>query len=446
MKTLDELRQLCADAVERMQDALKAVENPQEGADEAALRAKFDEAKAEHATAVEAYDRAKALAEARSSLPVEPVVETETEERKDPARPREEVRESELTYQKHGENSILRDLRLSNKGDSDARERLARHMSEMVEIRAINKTDGEGGEFIPPLWLQNEWIKLPRASRPVANSLNKMPLPPGTDTINIPKVETGTAVAVQTDGGAVKAKDLKTTSVTAAVQTVAGQQDVSQQLVDLSVPGIEVVIFDDLTRAYDTEIDVLSIAGTVTNAKGLNEVAGTNSITYTETTPKVGKAWSKIASAIAEVNAGIFLPPTVIAMHPIRWAWLLAAVDANERPLIVPVGQPGFNAVGLQERVAAENIVGSIMGIPVIVDASIPATKGAGTNQDEIYVYRAENIYLWEGTPKLRVFEEVLSNTLQVRFQLYGYYAVAAGRLPKSISKIGGTGLAAPTF
>ena len=222
---------------------------------------------------------------------------------------------------------------------------------------------------------------------------------------------------------------------------------VSQQLVDLSVPGIDIVIFDDLTRAYDTKLDVAVISGTVTNAKGLDQLAGTNtSRTYTSNTPTVPGLYPKFAGAIADVNTGIFMPPDVIAMHPLRWAWILSALDSSNRPLIVPSGQPGFNAAGLETRVAAENIVGNMFGLPVVIDASIPTGLGASTNQDEIFVYRSDQLYLYESPPVLRIFEEVLSNTLQVRFQLYGYYALILGRLPKAISIIGGTGCTAPTF
>lgn len=400
----------------------------------------FDKAERLHQQAVTAHERAVNIADARKNLPVAPVAET-------PERTDARVKSEPRTYEKDGPHSMFRDLWNARQGQADARERLDSHTKEMqAEGRAISTTDGSGGEFVPPVWLQEEWIKLPRAGRPVANSLNSRPLPPGTDTINIPKVSAGATTAVQTDGGAVSSTDITTTSVTGAVQTVAGQQDVSQQLVDLSVPGIDVVIFDDLTRAYDTTLDVKVLSGTVTNAKGLDQVASVNTRAYTDASPTVPELYPKLAAAIADVAAGIYMPATCIAMTPLRWAWILASLDTQNRPLVVPVGQPGFNAAAVQGRVAAENVVGTIMGLPVIIDANIVQTRGAGTNEDEILVYRQDQIFLYESAPRLRVFEEVLSNTLQVRFQLYGYYCIIAGRLPKAITLVQGTGLTAPTF
>jgi HK97 family phage major capsid protein len=364
-----------------------------------------------------------------------------------------------LVYQRGAQTGIFSDMYRASQGDPAARERLDQHRRQMAdtpfirgvhheaeERAAITQVLGEGGELIAPAYLQEQWIGVPRAGSPIADSLHEMPWI-HTNSINYPKVKApGTSVAVQTDTGSVSDTSITTELITGAAQTIAGQQEVSQQLVDLSMPGVDEVIFDDLTRAYVTQLDIKVIEGTVTNAKGINQLAGTTAITFTEATPKQGKFFSKLAKAIAEVNVGVFQTPDVIAMHPTRWAWMLAALDSQERPLIVPVGQPGFNALGLQTKVAAEAIVGNMFGIPVIVDASIPTTKGAGTNQDEVFVYRSEHLHLSKSVPVLRIFPEVLSSKLEVRYQLYGYYNAIFGRLPKAISKIEGTGLAAPTF
>lgn len=51
-------------------------------------------------------------------------------------------------------------------------------------------------------------------------------LPPRTDSINLPKVATGTATAIQTaDADAVQSTDMTDTFISAPVCTIAGQQD-----------------------------------------------------------------------------------------------------------------------------------------------------------------------------------------------------------------------------
>jgi HK97 family phage major capsid protein len=468
VKTLAELRQAWQDSVTAMERALHDVQMPPSGADTSALDRTFEGAKAAMETAKRAYERQRDVEEARAAIPVEAA----------PADPKGGVGtgvdlgerglggvgvSEKLVYrQGRGAPSIFSDMHRAAKGQPDAIERLNQHRAQTAlqyervmaersrmdpEQRAapLTQTAGEGGELIAPQYLQDKWIGLPRPGRPIANTLNSQEWI-DTNAINLPKVKTGTTVAVTTDTASVAGGAAQTELVTGQAQIVAGQQDVAQSVVDLSQPGVDVVLFDDLTRNYDQQLDVKVIEGAVTNAKGLANVAGVNGITWTQASPKFSEFYKKIAKAIAEVNEGVFMPPTVIAMTPLRWGWVLSQVDTAERPIVVPVGQPGFNAGAMQDKVAAENIVGSIQGIPVIIDANIPKTKGAGTNQDEVYVYRADQLYLWESSPTLRIFPEVLSAKLEVRFQLYGYYTPMFGRLPKAISIISGTGLVAPTF
>lgn len=104
------------------------------------------------------------------------------------------------------------------------------------------------------------------------------------------------------------------------------------------------------------------------------------------------------------------------------------------------------NAIATLGAVAAEQVVGQMHGLPVVTDPSMPTTLGAGTNQDVIHVLRASDLLLYESGLRSRVLPEVGSGTLTVRLQVYGYLAFTAGRYPKSIVEIGGTGLVAPTF
>jgi hypothetical protein len=62
---------------------------------------------------------------------------------------------------------------------------------------------------------------------------------------------TGTKVEVQTaDAAAVASQDLTDTSVTAPVRTLAGQQDVSLQLLEQSPVGFDEIVFADLIADY----------------------------------------------------------------------------------------------------------------------------------------------------------------------------------------------------
>ena len=357
------------------------------------------------------------------------------------------------TYEKGNGRSYLVDLAKAQMlGDTDARSRLERHALEVAsepEYRDLSRTDGSGGYFVPPLWLMQDYEALARAGRPTANLVTNLELPPGTDSINVPKVASGTTTAIQTaDNQSVSETDLTDTSVSAGVKTIAGQQDISIQALEQSPVNFDQIIFGDLVADYATKVDVQVLAGANSSGevKGITGATGINTVSYTDTTPTVAELYSKIADATQKIHTGRFMAPTVIVMHPRRWAWMLAATDSTGRPLVVPQGQGPQNAVGAFSGVVSEQVVGSVQGLPVVTDPSISILGGAGTNEDYILVMRASDSYLWESSVRTRVLPEVGSGTLTVRLQVYGYLAFTAERQPKSVTLISGTGLAAPTF
>ena len=99
-------------------------------------------------------------------------------------------------------------------------------------------------------------------------------------------------------------------------------------------------------------------------------------------------------------------------------------------------------AAGRQDNAQA----GSVAGLTVIIDPNIATNGGAGTNEDDVYVLDLAECLLAESPLRTRVLQEVLSGTLEVRVQAYGYSAFAGGRRPKTIARLSGAGLATPTF
>ncbi|MEU3281782.1 phage major capsid protein [Streptomyces antibioticus] len=371
------------------------------------------------------------------------------------AKARVESVNEERTYVRGNGRSYLQDLakvQLNMDSDGQSRERLQRHAQDVSteqEYRDLNRTDGTGGYAVPPLWLMNQFIEVARAGRAYANLAMSQPLPGGTDSINIPKVATGTTTAIQTsDNGSVSETDLTDTFITAPVRTIAGQQDVAIQLLDQSPVSFDEVVFRDLTADYATKLDLQVISGTGLSGQvtGVRATGSIETITYTSATPTVAQLYSKIADAVQRVHTLRFMPPTAIVMHPRRWAYLLAATDANGRPLVTPDAGNPQNNIATLGAVAAEQVVGQMHGLPVITDPNMPTTLGAGTNQDVVHIVRASDLLLYESGIRSRVLPDVGSGTLTVRLQVYGYLAFTAARYPKSIVEVGGSGLVAPSF
>ena len=366
-----------------------------------------------------------------------------------------------IIYSPESRDSYFYDMYKSSTGDSSARERLDRHSLQFrdaarsidaPEMRAISTTSGAGGEFAPPLWLINAYIAAVRPARATADAVTKIPLPAGTDLINIPKIQTGTAVALQqVNNTSLNIQDITTTSVAAPVLTVGGGQIISLQLFQQSPMAgqMDKVILSDLLADYARQIGTLVINGTGSAGQptGLLTVAG-SSIAYTDASPGFmgpGKLYAQIGKAIQTIQTTRYLAPTVIVMHPRRWAWCAVQVDSAGRAVILPNDNGPLNASAVQMSGNAEGYVGKMFGLPVIVDPNIPINTGVGTNQDPIIVMKADDTWLYEGQLNAQVFAETYSNTLGLFARVYAYFALAH-RLPQSIAVINGTGLVTPTF
>lgn len=377
--------------------------------------------------------------ESRKALDIKDEDVSETEQRM-------EVNEPDM-YEKGGKNSFFSDMyqaRFNN--DYNANKRLAEHQE-------VSKRDVGTGAFaglVVPQYLVDDYAPLARAGANFYNAVPKRELPAYGNKVEISRITTGSAAAEQaSENAAVTETNMDDTLLTVNVDTIAGQQDVSKQALERGgQPGfnLEDIIFQDLASAYFTKLDNLLINGSGSSGqpKGISQVSGINTVTYTDASPTVGELYPKLADALQKINSERFAPATAIIMHPRRWGFLTAGVDSSNRPLIVPNGNAPTNAVGTGD-VNKYGAVGQILGVPVITDANIRTDLGAGT-EDAIYVVRAEDHILFEQDVFTAKFEETNAGSLTTKLVVYGYVAFASGRYPKGISAISGTGLAAPTF
>ena len=412
-----------------------------------AVSAKHDEISAldeRIATAEKVEARTAAIAESRKEAGVKTFGSTT-------------ITREEMTYDKNGKNSFVRDMINANlRNDRTSWERLNRHQAEVaVETRDISRTDGAGGDLVPPIYLINEYAEFARAARVTADLVTNMALPAGTDSINIPQITTGTLAAFQAaDNTATTTRDMVSSTVTAPVRTISGYENVSIQLVEQSplAGGLDRLVFGDLMADYALQLNT-AVAGTGDGTSGTLKglitlgVDTTNGIptTWTETTPTAVNGAIAIAKAISKVVTNRYKQAEAIIMSPSMWYWFASQVDGSNRPLVVPVtgASQAFNAAGTVTNPGAPaGLVGTIQGVPVFIDATM--TKTYATNQSPILVGKFSDSYLFESGVKTRVLPDVLSSNLTVRFQVYGYAALAH-RYNKAVSAISGTGAVAPS-
>jgi HK97 family phage major capsid protein len=369
------------------------------------------------------------------------------------------VTDPEVYARGNVERSYFRDLfQARQEGNAQAAERLRRNdkmVAAAKEQRALSTTAGAGGEFAPPLWLVDEFVKLARPGRKFADSIGPAPLPANVASVNLPKVSGGTSTAIQaSQNTALSQTDMTTTSVSSGISTIGGKQVVSLQLLTQSGIPFDEVILADLAADYAKQFDNQVINGS--NASGqLNGVytyfnaSGTCNVTWTQATPAVGGAggfYAKLFNACSNIEAARFQAPDTVWMHPRRWNWILSASDGNNRPLVVPAGLSDFNAMGTTNGPVPEGAVGTIGGLAVVTDANIVTNLGAGTNQDPILVGIRSDLRLWESELRMETFTATYADSAGVLFRALAFSAAIPQRYTSSVAVINGTGSVAPTF
>ena len=351
------------------------------------------------------------------------------------------------TYEERGQYSFAKDMvNAFVRNDVSAWDRLNRHRDEVVvESRDASRTDTTSiGEFVPPMWLIDYFASLPRPSRVAADLVTKMALPAGTDSINIPRITTGSTVGAQSaDNASLSTTDMVSGTVTAPVQTIGGYEDVAVQLIDQSplAGGLDRLIFADLAADYAYKLNQQVTSnndGTSGNLKGLVNAAGT-SVTWTEATPSTTGAIGAFGQTLSKLAKARYANTEAFIMSPEHWFWLSSQVDSSGRPIVVPVGgnNTAFNAAGINANTtASQGMVGYLLGIPVYVDATLPTVS---STQKPILAGKFSDTYLFESGLRTAVFPDTKSDKLTVRFRLHSYVALAH-RYPAAIAKITGTG------
>ena len=260
----------------------------------------------------------------------------------------------------------------------------------------------------------------------------------------------------------------------ANVKTVAGQEDVAIQLIEQS-PGqiIDRVIMEDLLADYNRLVDrqVLYSPGTEHSALAAGEIVGlfpktnwgtaapyeANEVTFTATAGQTSAiAFNQVLGAMAsKVSYNRFdLSNLHFVLHPRRWFYFATTGDLKEgtegRPLVNADGQFGnFNVAAVSANPTPfEGYAGRTpFGPNVYIDGNIPTTATTtavtGGSEDFGLAAKFDDLWLFEGDLRTRVLPEILSGTLEIRYQVFNYVAFLV-RYPQSVCFATGTGMKAP--
>lgn len=295
-------------------------------------------------------------------------------------------------------------------GDESAKLRLTEHN------RALS-TAGEGVGIIAPKWMTEEFQAIARAGRPLANAVRRIPLGMDPRPITIPKQTAGTDANVvdqAAEGDDITWTDAYDTDVdTVTPKATAGGQIVSRQMLDMSSPAVDQLIFGDLVAAYNEKVEAKVGAAIVTAAGAANTTFATEAAFIADEEVAV----NAIIDAAIAVRMGRKLPADLLILRARRWGALKKLRDTTGRPL-VPFTAEGAQAVNVN-GVGSVNADGMIEGLAAIV------TEGIGTTgyAESMVVQRASDVLLFESN-QLRFNDPYSEGPAKVRLAIWAYVGV----------------------
>jgi HK97 family phage major capsid protein len=299
-----------------------------------------------------------------------------------------------------------------------------------AETRAGMDTGStSGGSFVTPQYFVSDYAAYRQFGRIFVDAANKQALPDYGMEVYIPAVSNAAGVASQSSQNTgIDEQDPTALYLSSALNTLAGQVTVSQQLLDRAGPNFafDKMVFDQLNRAYAVAVDQYVLTQSIATA---GTITATTSFTVPYAFQKIGQ--SKAATVDA---AGTVLPATHAFFTPARWEYISTESNTNGAPYVQPNYAGVFQAIaaGSAGMPIAEGDTGyKISGLPVFEDGNIPLQSTV----DQTIVAHMPEVWVWEGDLVPRTIPQTYAQDLSVLLQLYAYVTCIV-RYPLAVQAI----------
>jgi HK97 family phage major capsid protein len=243
-------------------------------------------------------------------------------------------------------------------------------------------------------------------NRPALSVFSRAALPAAGLTVEYAQVSANTlAVTAQSpENDALEFGNLTIDSVSANVVTFGGYTEMSKQTIQRSS-----------VNYLDTALRALSIAyANATNAALIN-VVQTQDYSAKRFDVSAGTSAALIAG-LTDASTYLFtntgLRPEAIVVGTTAFKFLLSVQGSDGRPVVVVDGA-GFNNIGSAN---VPGLAGQIMGLPIIVDPAMSASRAFVANSAAIQTLESP------GAPVRLSAEDV--TTLTDAISVYGYMAI----------------------
>lgn len=294
--------------------------------------------------------------------------------------------ERDQVYHEHSRRSFFADV-VSQQHDPDAADRLRLH-SEVNSLELDASTSTFPGHVPPAFEVAHASAK--STAHPLYDAITRTMLPDHGMNVEINDMTTLPSAAWQS-AQAVDASDTDAASSkrTVPVTTVASYQAISAQALHRGT-GIDAELSAAFASSVAEQIDAAMLNGTGASGQpsGLLKSGSITAAHVVEadsaspTAALIYAALAKQAQTLAEDN----YRPSLLVMHPRRFAHLMADVDVAQIS---------------QSR---------LFGASLIVDPNVPKTLGTSSDQDIAIMLDGSQLRLWESPLYVRPGESLSEN------------------------------------
>lgn len=322
-----------------------------------------------------------------------------------------------------GTNSFFHDMfysRADVADDAEARGRLQEHQ------RALS-TGVAGAGLVPPRWLTEEYAPLARQERGIANAVRRIDLGDDPRPMTLPHQTAGTdailAEQATENTHPTETDAFATSTTTVTPKPTSGIQVVSRQMIDMTTPAVDELIYSDMLAVYDEKVEAAVCAALVA-------AAGAATVTFaTEAAFNTGEdALDAVITTEFAVWEARKLPPDLFVTRIGRWGKFRKLRDTTGRSLIPPEFA--------RQQMVNVNGVGTIAARGQIEDLAVIPTGGLGTTAypESMLAARARDTILFEGAVQRFRFEEV-AGPESIKLGIWAYTAVTV-RYASSVERI----------
>lgn len=448
MKTLEEITQALESLQEQAATAVASVEGDSVSATQLEeVKALVEEIKPQVDTLRNERDAAIREEEFKSMRSQVGTLEGVIEELRKPVGPfslgRVEDLPSDDPYAAGG--SVFLDIRLANKGDQDAKQRLLHG----VDTSDRQRFTPEGKAMTEGTNSQGGYLVRPQIERQIVESIeldNKLRALCSSISINTNAIQLDQLTLSTTAGWVAElaqkpeSTGMTLATITASVFTAAGLVTISNQLLADSDPAVDQLVVTDLVKRLVALEETAFLTGSGSGQPlGILNTPGIGTTTYTDGSPTAAELCDQVLDAIAAVQTA-HGEPSAILMHPRTWTSILKAKDTAGAWLINPAG-PGDSAI-TGARTVFRGPEKTLWGVPVITSNRIPTNLGGGTESRVIVGDFKEALILDREGVAIDESSHVYFTTNQTIFRAEKRLGFTAARTPLAFNVIGGTGLA----